>query len=217
MSPAPFCRTSCWAEFTAASSVSQHVRQSSPIADSGLESVMLSLESLSDLDLSISWMASSSLICTTLSLSQSPILPESSTMTMSLEFSVTLSWTGGLMSLNAGWLGLWLVADNVLLHWVLGWTLLLDPGWTDGRLCPLLKLPCFGMRSHLSLSTSLMSMRGSCSPSHLLTGGADLVLTLEPWLPLLMGFILILMQALFSHWSLIHCQRNDHAFWIGCQ
>ena len=112
------------------------------------------------------------------------------------------------MTSNASWLQMWLVADAVLLLQVLAWTPLLDPGWADGRLHPLLKLPCLKAGSHLSLLASLMSKRGSYSPSpsmvlvsYTVIRGAGLALILEPWLPSSMGSTFMLMGALLSHWS----------------
>ena len=128
------------------------------------------------------------------------------------------------MSSNAGWSGLWLAADAIFLFWVLGWTLLSDLDWTGGRPCLLLKLLCLEVGSYLSLVASLMMKRGSHSPSplvgvvsHTVTGGADLVLMLEPWLPSSMGSALIPMWALLSCWSLDALSGNDCATWIGCQ
>ena len=197
-----------WAKFTAAFLVSEQVRQSSLIADLNWS------QWCSPISHSLRQIHHPG--CFVLAHPHDgfsipiPILPESSTTTTQSESVSPLTGPEvGLKSLNASWSGLWLAANAALLLQVLGWTLLLDPGWTNGRLLPLLKLLCSEAGSHLSLSASPMLKRGSHSPSPLMgvvswtvTGGADLALMLEPWLPSLMGSTLILMQALLLCWPL---------------
>ena len=77
-----------------ASLVSKYVRQS-PVADSGLESVALSHQSLIESDLSPLWLALSPLTSTTESLSQSMVLPKASAANLSLGSAAALTGLEG--------------------------------------------------------------------------------------------------------------------------
>ena len=186
----------------APSTVSEHVRQLSPVIYSGLESETLTHESLSELNLVLLWSTSSSLVPMMESLS--PVLQGSSTSKTSLELVSHLAGSErGLMSSSSGWSGLCLAAGTLLLLLVLGLAPLQDLGRTCGRL------------HTLSLLASPISTRDSCSLPPLMA--ADQAWILDPWLPSPMDSFMILMQALCHVCHQIHCHRNDCMSWAQYQ
>ena len=104
------------------------------------------------------------------------------------------------MSLSSGLLGLWLAASTVLLLFGFGLNSTARLGLGMWKNAPTANVAAFGGRvmpvtlgipdvdEELSLSAAFDG--SSITPS---CGGADLVLTLDPWSPSSMGSILILM------------------------
>ena len=96
-----FLQNFLWANFTATPSVSEHVRQSSPVTDAWLELMTLTHKSLSESDLASLWSASSLLALMTESLS--PMLPGSSNTKTSLKSASHLAGMEGIDELESRW------------------------------------------------------------------------------------------------------------------
>ena len=102
-----------WVELKAATSVSEHVKQS-PVADLGPELAALSCESLLEFDSSPFWSVSSTLTFYRESPSQSTVLPKAFTAYLSLGLAAALTrlW-GRLMSSVSRFSGLLLATSSV--------------------------------------------------------------------------------------------------------